>query len=178
MHFSMVASVCLGGLDGGNNAFLSSCDLCEHLFHFPLTQSSVCLGVKNAGFPLLTMKLHPIRFVWGWGNGHIFSSDCCESSIFPRRFGGPEAPSRLVSLEVLLMAMACVAAGLQNDALSSGTEVPRSARNMAAALRRGRVWSIGVLLGCFGGKVDGPGLPGALITWWFNHLPGKSIYLP
>ena len=33
---------------------------------------------------------------------------------------------------------------------------------------------IGVLFGCFGRKLDGFGL----ITWWFNHLPGKPIYLP
>eukprot|EP00437_Effrenium_voratum_P039351 CAMPEP_0181471232 /NCGR_PEP_ID=MMETSP1110-20121109/38967_1 /TAXON_ID=174948 /ORGANISM="Symbiodinium sp., Strain CCMP421" /LENGTH=57 /DNA_ID=CAMNT_0023596241 /DNA_START=143 /DNA_END=316 /DNA_ORIENTATION=+ len=39
--------------------------------------------------------------------------------------------------------MACVAAGLQNDALSSGTEVPRSARNMAAALN-----ILGALVAC------------------------------
>ena len=34
--------------------------------------------------------------------------------------------------------------------------------------------SIGVLFGGFGRRIDGfPWFP-----WWFNHLPGKPIYLP
>ena len=34
--------------------------------------------------------------------------------------------------------------------------------------------TIGVLVGCFGEKIDGD----SWFTWWFNHLPGKPIYLP
>ena len=33
--------------------------------------------------------------------------------------------------------------------------------------------TIGVLFG-FGGKIEGD----SWFTWWFNHLPGKPIYLP
>ena len=36
------------------------------------------------------------------------------------------------------------------------------------------VGSIGVRFGCVGGKIDGD----SWFTWWFNHLPGKPIYLP
>ena len=34
--------------------------------------------------------------------------------------------------------------------------------------------AIGVLLGCFGRKIVGD----SWFTWWFNHLPGPSNYLP
>ena len=39
-------------------------------------------------------------------------------------------------------------------------------------LFNGTAESVGVLFGCFGRKIDGD----SWFTWWFNHLPGPSIF--
>ena len=75
---------------------------------------------------------------------------------------------------MFVMPAACASFGSAGASDAWGGWIRADGRAGFGILVDPNVLTRGVLFGCFAEKVDGD----SWSTWWFNHLPAKSIYVP